>query len=176
MKKIFWGFILIFFDFILQIGNLSVGVLPDFVGYFLIVSGLRKMPDDIYEFQKIRVMTMIAALLSTVVYFLDLVGLSAKLGYIATVVELCFTIFALYISYTIIVGIREIEKKNQVDLFAKKLRINWILLVVAQLIIYITIFLPQFFLICMVASIAFTISFIMTFRSCKRSYYYIFEM
>jgi len=117
---------------------------------------------------------LIAAILSTVVYFLDLVGLSAQLGYIATGIELCFTAFALYICYTIIVGIRELEKKNHVDLFAKKLRINWMLLVVAQFVIYVTIFVPQIFLICMVVSIAFTVSFVMAFRSCKRSYYYIF--
>lgn len=175
MKRLFWGFIFIFFDFFLQIGDISIGVLPDFVGYFLIVSGLRRLPDDNYEFQKIRPIALIAAVLSTVIYFVDFFGISAKLGFIATCLEFCFTALTLYICYTIIFGIRELEKQHNVDLLAKKLRVNWMILVVAQLIPYITMWVPKLFLIGMVFSIAFTFSFLITFNASKRAYGYVFE-
>ena len=40
MMKLFWGFTLILLDVPLELGSASIEVLPDFLGYFLLMRGM----------------------------------------------------------------------------------------------------------------------------------------
>ena len=40
MSKIFIGLLLVFLDFNLTFDTVTIGLLPDFIGYFILIGGL----------------------------------------------------------------------------------------------------------------------------------------
>ena len=43
MRKLFYGFLLMFLSFDLAVNGHTLDVLPDFVGYFLLIRGMKEM-------------------------------------------------------------------------------------------------------------------------------------
>jgi len=43
MSRIFTGFLFIFLDFNLNLGNSQIGLIPDFIGYIIMLGGLAEM-------------------------------------------------------------------------------------------------------------------------------------
>ncbi|MCJ8008044.1 hypothetical protein ACFFF5_18180 [Lederbergia wuyishanensis] len=64
--KIFWGFMLVFLDFKIN----QFDLLPDFVGYFIIVSALSDLNSFSAYFKKARTFAIILAILSIPEYFI----------------------------------------------------------------------------------------------------------
>jgi len=64
--KIFWGFMLVFLDFKIN----QFDLLPDFVGYFIIVSALSDLNSFSAYFRKARTFAIILAILSIPEYFI----------------------------------------------------------------------------------------------------------
>ena len=54
MGKIFGGFLLTFLEFNLTAGRSTVGLLPDFVGYLCILSGVVELADEGASFKKAK--------------------------------------------------------------------------------------------------------------------------
>ena len=54
MKKLFWGFFFIYLNFNLNFNQHSLNVLPDFVGYILLLQGARILEDESEFFSRAR--------------------------------------------------------------------------------------------------------------------------
>ena len=54
MKKLFWGFFFIFLDFNIDFDTIRIGLIPAFVGYLLLFSGLAELSEESPRFEKIR--------------------------------------------------------------------------------------------------------------------------
>lgn len=52
MKKLFWGFFFVFFNFHLSINQYTLQLLPDFVGYLLLSQGAKELETREPLFQK----------------------------------------------------------------------------------------------------------------------------
>jgi hypothetical protein len=53
MKNLFIGFIFVFLDFNLNISNSKIGLIPDFIGYLIIINGLMDMSEESTRFIKV---------------------------------------------------------------------------------------------------------------------------
>lgn len=109
MSKIFVGLLLVFLDINFTFNTTTIGLLPDFIGYFILIGGLAEMAAVNSHFGKARPFAIAMAIYTLILYILDLIGLSAALGYAATILGLLSTLISLYLSYHIVRGVMEIE-------------------------------------------------------------------
>ncbi|MDD3141819.1 MAG: hypothetical protein PHX08_23030 [Lachnospiraceae bacterium] len=105
MKNIFIGFILIFIDFNLNLGNSNIGLIPDFVGYIVMINGLDEMAEKSPMFMQAKAYATGMAVFTAILYLFDVVGFSVLLGTLSYVLAITSTIVSLYISYKIVMGV-----------------------------------------------------------------------
>lgn len=130
MKKIFIGLLLVFLDFNLTLNNSVIGLIPDFIGYIVMVKGLEEMADESPLFPKVRPYTVGMAVYTGVLYALDLfgiIGLASVLSFLLGVVALAVS---LYISYNIVMGVREMEERYETNLNGEQLKSRWTIVAV----------------------------------------------
>ena len=172
MQRIFTGMLLVFLDFNLDFGASRLGLLPDFLGYIFMLRGLRELDGFSPQFGRITLYVRGMAVYWAVCYALDLFGLSSALGVIFTfVLGLVSTLFSLYISYTIIRGIIEIEEGRLQDLSAAKLLSVWKIWAVLALLTYALLFLPGLAMAAILGSFIAGIYYLYVFNQTKNLFY-----
>ena len=80
MSKIFVGLLLVFLDINFTFNTTTIGLLPDFIGYFILIGGLAEMAAVNSHFGKARPFAIAMAIYTLILYILDLIGLSAALA------------------------------------------------------------------------------------------------
>ena len=127
MKLIFWGLVLVFFDFNLNIGACSVSVLPGFVGYWLIRRGMGQVDCDAY----IRANPWVIAgiIYSAIVWVLNCIGLlkGSVVEILSIVIE---PVIQLVVLHRITKGICELEDTHGWDLYGRSLKTAWLMVAV----------------------------------------------
>ncbi len=159
MSNLFWGFFFIAFNFNLTLGNAVIGLIPDFIGYSLILKGIIELQDSAIHFKKIKDLVVLMVFVKIITYFMDLLGMTAQIQTGAVIVGLVLLVISLYIEYSIICGIQEMEKSQYVNLNAEKLFSLWKIVAIFSALAYIGLILPSlsfvFILISAIANIVF---------------------
>lgn len=171
MKNIFIGFIFIFLDFNLDLGNPQIGLIPDFVGYIIMISGMEEMAGESMLFMKVKPYVTGMAFYTGVLYLLDFVGISVSLGILTYVLAFTSTVFTLYISYNIVMGVIDMEGKYNKPLNGDSLKSTWILLAVFKVLAFVLLLIPLLGIISIVLSIILDICFLVAFNNSKNLYY-----
>lgn len=171
MKNIFIGFILIFLDFSLNIGNSQIGLIPDFVGYIVMISGLEEMAVESTLFIKVKPYVTGMALYSGLLYVLDLIGVYVTLGILSYVLALISIALSLYISYNIVMGVIDMEGKYNTILNGDSLKSTWTLLAVFNILTFVSLLIPPIALICIIVTFIIAICFLVAFNNSKNLYY-----
>ena len=171
MKKIFIGFLLIFLDFNLNLGNSQIGLIPDFIGYIVMLNGLTEMADESAYFTKVKPYTTAMAIYTCILYIINALGVSMALGIFAYILGILSTIISLYISYQIIRGIQEMEDQYNVFLNGTTLKTTWQFLAVFSLVVYITLIIPFVAIISLIIGFIVAICFLVAFSKSKNLYY-----
>jgi len=134
MNNIFIGMLLIFLNFNITIGSSLIGLIPTFLGYIFIVRGLSELTGLSNWFSKILPYVKYMVLYSGLCYAMDLFGISAMIGApVSFVLGLISIIVSFFISYNIIMGIKNIETTRMQNLNSRQLYNTWKLLVVTSL-------------------------------------------
>lgn len=126
MNDLFVGSIFVFLNINVHLGNVQLGLLPDFVGYFLIARGLATAAEDSRYFMKAKPWAQGMAFCSLCLYILDLLAGSAQMQMLAWVLSLAALAVKFLIGYWIIAGFLQIEQARGWDLQAEKLRSMWV--------------------------------------------------
>lgn len=163
MGKIFGGFLLTFLEFNLTMGSCTVGLLPDFVGYICILSGLVELADEGVSFKKAKPFAIVMAVYSAIIYILNFLGITSGLWWLSIIATVC----AFWISYQIIKGVSEMEERYHADLKSKTLNTTWLVMVIVQAVSFLTLVIPVLGLLSIVGLIASIVFLIMFFQSCK---------
>ena len=74
MSKIFVGLLLVFLDINFTFNTTTIGLLPDFIGYFILIGGLAEMAAVNSHFGKARPFAIAMAIYTLILYILDLIG------------------------------------------------------------------------------------------------------
>lgn len=171
MKNIFIGFILIFLDFNLTSGNAKIGLIPDFLGYIIMINGLVEMADESMMFMKAKPYATGMAVYTGFLYVFDLIGISASLGVLAYFLGFISTIISLYISYNIVMGVMDIERKYNVLLNGTSLKSVWTLLALFNILSFSLLLMPGIAIIFVIVSFIVSVCFLASFNNSKNLYY-----
>lgn len=172
MTNIFSGLFLIFINFDLTLGNSKIGLFPDFIGYIIMVKGLVEMGGESWTFMKVKPWAIIMAVYTGILYFIELFGISESLGAIYVILSLASVVISLYISYTIVVGVEEVELKYRTDLNVYSLRFTWKILAVFEIAAFVAALLMSMVtIICVIVTIIAAVYFLVAFNKSKNSYY-----
>ena len=128
MKKILIGFILIFLDFDLNFGSVSIGLLPDFIGYHFLKEGITEFENRSSHFKKVEELIMPFFILSLIIYAFDLLTITAAMGYASLILTLLSAGMGFYASYHIIHGF------SDMGINTKKLETLWKIMLCAHAI------------------------------------------
>lgn len=170
MSKIFIGFILIFLDFNLNLGNSQIGLLPDFIGYIMMINGIDEMALESPLFMKVKPYATFMAVYSGIIYLLDLLGISLGVA-LAYLIGLMSTAISLYISYNIIIGVIDIEDRYSKSLNGSTLKSTWTLFAIFSILTMVSLFFPVLAVISALISFVTAICFLFAFNKSKNYYY-----
>ena len=152
MGKFFWGFFFIYLNFNLSVNAHTLNVLPEFVGYFLLLQGLRELEEESGVFSDTRPFVV-----GMTVYTANFVGGRTAGRHrhrqlAEHTAEPCFhgglpVHFLVYIQ-----GVREMEERHQADLNSAGMSLAWKVLLVADIVSYVlTLVLPVVVAVALVA-------------------------
>ena len=131
MRKLFYGFLLMFLSFDLSVNGHSVDVLPDFIGYFLLIRGIKEMEAESGRFQNARPFAVGMMVYTAILWVGDLLAVTGE-GWISELLGLIAAVVALYIAWLLIRAVRETEEVRGADLNSGRLFGCWKGLVAVQ--------------------------------------------
>lgn len=171
MSNIFIGLILALFNLNIDIGSTRIGLLPSFIGYYLILKGLIEMQDVSEEFKKLIPLAWIAIIYSLALYITDLFGVFADIEQITFLLSIISIAFSLTISYGIVSGVRETGQRNQVLLDGRRLMTSWNSVMIVSILSIFSAFMPLLVIMVIIADLVAKTIFIIRFRGSKDLYY-----
>lgn len=171
MNNIFVGFMFLFFDFDLNLNEMKIGLIPDFVGYIIMAKGLLEMADKSPLFLKVRPYASGMALYTAILYIMDLFNISTALGGMTYLLAIISIVISLYISYHIVMGVLDLEKSFGMNLSGDILKSIWYIHAGVTIMTYLTIIIPVFLLLFIFVSFIVSIIFLVMFNQSKNQYY-----
>lgn len=165
--------VLLILDFHVTIHSSQIGLIPDFLGYIFILNGLSEMAVFSDRFSKISPYVKGLVVFSIILYVMDLFGISVTLGVtVSFVLELLSSILVLFISYHIIMGIKDVETTKMQNLNGRQLYSAWKLLATLYLVMYLFLFIsPILVVICAVIGFFVSIYCLVKFYQAKNLFY-----
>lgn len=136
MGKMFWGFFFAILDFNITINQTaSIGLLPSFIGYILIIMSLNELDSYSDRFSRVKPIAIAVCIVSAIQYALNSFGIYVQLGIVGAVIDIVMAVLTLYIPYAIICGIKDIEIKFAKDLNSQNLMTFWKIILVSCIIV-----------------------------------------
>lgn len=170
MNNIFWGFFFVTLDFSLNLGNISIGLIPSFIGFWLLGKGLTELEKESTLFQKMIPWTKGMMIFTAIIYACDLFGVWVFLGGIGTFIGIIASILNLYVTYQIVMGFKELEDYHQANIGAEKLRSAWMAKVIATLVTILIVFIPLINIIALIVAFVLNILFLVAVYNSKKAY------
>lgn len=132
MNLLFLGMLLVFLDVSAAVGGGSIDVLPDLVGYLLMLRGLGEISDESPFFGKIRPLAQAMVILSAVLMGTELFAVTVYGRFWHFCLGLAAMISGLLIGFWIVSGMRDMERRRGWDLEGEKLSSMWLCAAVIQ--------------------------------------------
>lgn len=128
MFKLAIGIVLIMLNYSIEIGDIVIGIIPDFLGYFVLYLGLKELNGESIYFRKTEKYSVAMAIFSGVMYIVSVVGYLTYISYemsTVTILNSIYAILMIYIILNMIRGIQDMENSNSVFLNGGKLMMCW---------------------------------------------------
>lgn len=172
MSNIFTGLLFIMLDFNLNIGEtIHIGLIPDFIGYIILVKGLKELQSESENFRNLIPFANKAKVFAIIVYVYDIVPKSG-LDIVTLALGLAMLFCNAYVSYNLIAGVKDLEIMYNCDMFSSKLMLYWKIGIICNLIGSVGI--PAFgiFVIgAIIIGFIINIVFLVTFSNAKDRYF-----
>ena len=173
MRKLFWGFFLIFLDFKLSFGISTLHLLPNWLGYAILAAGCSQLEKESELFEKARIFCLALAGVNLFVWLGDLVGFTwgnHVPGIISQGMTPALFCLRLYVIRIIINAIAQTEVRRNYDLSAAHLRRIWVAITVSFAASLLFMWLPILSAIAAVAASIAGIIFLFAFHGTRKSY------
>ena len=170
MEKLFTGMLLIWLDVDITLDTCKIGLLPDFVGYIILMQGLRTLQEESPHFGKVRPWALAMAVYSGVLYAMDLFGVSLDMPFMAWCLGLAAVIAGLAVQYGIVAGVQDMETAHDWQLQGEKLRTLWLALAVMQVMCSLLYWVPWLSIMLAIAAFIVSICFLAAFYRTKKQY------
>jgi len=174
--SIFIGMIFIFLNFDLNIGNARIGLIPDFIGYSFMLNGLSELEWFSRRFSKIKPVTSGMITYSILTYAFALIGGTTSVdiqyalaphGLFLTALGLAALLISLFISYNIIMGIRDIELYQDRNLNSGRLYSTWKMMAVFSVLTFTAAIMPALAVVGLIVTLVATVMYLFAFNKAK---------
>lgn len=171
MNCLFWGLLLCLLDFDIAVGTAVIGLLPDFLGFFLVMKGLEQLAEENRFFSRGRHYAFGLLILSVILYVADLMNPGSMVKVWLWALELVGLIVLLVLIRMVITGILWLERDNGLKLRGDLLKSMWTILIVICPLCHIVSWLPLVGDICRMASTVVSALFLAVFWDSRKSLY-----
>lgn len=168
MSYLFFGYLLVYLDLHININQHVIGLLPDFVGFILLTMGLKALSDGSPRFDNVRPFAVGMAVLTGIVYALNVVGVFGGRSWLSVGIGLAVTALTQYISYMVVMGIKDMEEKYQTDLNADSLKKTWIPMAVMAAVSYVGLLSFLLTVLCSIVQAVLVIVFLVQLNRTKK--------
>ena len=170
MQNIFLGMLFAFLDFDINLGNRTIGLMPDFVGYLLMIKGLEEMTAESALFEKARPWALGMSVYTGVLYAMAFLAMPVQLRLLNWVMGVAALVASLVISRWILRGILEIEAKRRIQLQSFQLEQLWKPLAIIQLVVAVFGWFPLIGWMCALAAFVMSVCYLVAFYKTKNLY------
>ena len=171
MSNTFIGMLLVFLDINLNIGRITIGLIPDFIGYIIMAKGLEELSHESLYFANVKGFAKGMAVYTGILYCMNLLGLSHYFNIASYLLGLAATIISLYISNRIAKGVEDMENTHGRELNATSLYSSLKFNAVFTLAAHVLIIIPFLSVICMLVAFVSAIVLLVAFNKSKKLYY-----
>ena len=137
MIKIFIGAILALLDFTVTNGSMRIGILPDFIGCFLLYLGFKDImsayPKTCHRLATAKTTLLVLTVYSAILYVMALTGIGADIAWLEIALSL------IYVLYLFLQSLYEIENDVSGDLKLEKFKRWWRYMSLFQVLICVLI-------------------------------------
>ena len=170
MNKLFGGFFFLFLNFNLNFNGASLQLLPDWLGFLLLVAACNELECESELFQKPRPFCVGLAVYTGLLWLMDLLGISASLGVLSWILSLASTCLNLYVTMLIVDAITNVEMRRNYDLCAAHLRKVWKVLAVCTVAAHLLLILPALAAICVLVAAISAILFLVAVHGTRKAW------
>jgi hypothetical protein len=110
MIRLFWGLFFVLLDYKVSVGSAVIEVLPDFVGFFLLMKGMESLADKSIAFDRGRHLAFAMSLFTGVLFLADLMAPDSRMQIWLWLLELGAMIIGLCILKMILSGFRQMGR------------------------------------------------------------------
>ncbi len=130
MLKILIGLLLVTLDVTMAWGNMIISLLPDFVGFVLLLMGQREIAFENEHFGKNVKFCLWCATVALMVFIMDLLGFSATVsgGIQALLLQLLLQVLEAVCLFRIVRGVQAADREYDLDAKSKLFFIIWLAL------------------------------------------------
>ena len=172
MEKIFIGMLLVFLDFTLSIGNSTMDIIPDFIGYILMMKGILELIQGCEELDKARQFAMGMAIFTGAQFVMDLFGISSSIGWFMSLVLAAGALAGeLVTAYWIVQGILRLQIFYNRNLEAESLFYIWKVRLAFSIAAYVLLWIPFLAFFANIGGLIVSIIYLGYFNRTKRLYY-----
>lgn len=169
MQNIFVGFLFVMLDFNLDIGASTIGLIPDFIGFWFLSKGMNELTAESETFGKNIGLATVLMVCSAIIYVIDLMALS--LGLLGIVIGIAMMIAQLYFEYKVIMGMFELEEYHNVHLGADDCKSKWIFAMVMVILTAVLVWIPIINFVVLIVAFIMFIVFLVSVNTFKNNYY-----
>lgn len=171
MDNLFLGLLFVLLDFNINFDQCSIGLIPDWLGYWFLAKGLVELEGEWEGFRKGHPVALGMMVYSGILYVLDLFAVTAQLGFLSWVLGLISTIAFLYILRQIARGICYMEDTHLWDLQGQKLDSLWLALAVIHVTAALLAWFPVVGVVCALAALVISICYLVALNGTKKRYH-----
>lgn len=171
MDRIFWGMAFVLLDIDLSFGNMTVGLIPDWLGYWWLFRGFWELEEKWDGFRKGRRPMLILAVFSGVLYGMKLLALSVRQEFLLWALGLAAAVAGVIVTRLVGRGVRHMEAENRWELRGGKLGNLWLYLAVLQVFSALLSWVPLVGTVCAVASAVMTLCWLAALWDAKKRFY-----
>lgn len=128
MSDIFVGLILLFFNFNLNLGASSIGLLPSFVGAYLIWKGTRELAAESETMRELDTVLKVAIGVHAVIWVCNFFGMTRGKELELKAVDVVLQLLNLFILHQLTGGMEDLEKLRGVDMRVEMLKRWWLII------------------------------------------------
>lgn len=170
MNHLFWGLSLVLLDVNLTLGTASFELLPDFLGFFLMMKGMEQLAGENRCFDRGRHLAFGLSVAFVIFYVSNLIELETGAQIVMWVLGLAALIAQLILLKQVVEGIRQMELAHGWDLRSQGIRAVWKILAVLSPLCHLLNWVPLVGSFCWTAALLTGVLFLAAFHESRRRY------
>ena len=170
MQRIFIGLLFALLNFNLNLGNITIELIPDFLGYYFILQGLRSMRGTSPRFDQCIPFCNGMFIYCLILFLAKLTSLTVNLGLFSYLLGWVATAVSLFVTYCIAQGVKQLEALCVRNLAADELYRTWLVQAIAVIAANLLIFVPILAIVSVIIGIVGAILYLIAFNRSKNFY------